>query len=829
MTDLKILPAQAAPTPRSLWIELTSKCALDCVFCSRKLRRGAGQHLPFPVFERLLRSLVDPRRLMLNYSGESTHYPDLIPAIQLARSTGAYVELVSVLTPLSEEMLPRLAASGLNRLTVSVHATDPALYFGIYRYGSFAALRSRLERFLAICSGLPNPPIVDLAFVAMDRNLAELTAVAELAHDLGLRDVMVFPIQRRDPIPETFTVELDPSGIAKPGFRARLDQQLAATQRARPEISLTLCNPLPGGDPPRLGQVPISYPWPLPAGGAIHSCEQNPWDTAHVLANGDVVACEVLDRKSLGNLLTQDIAEIWNGPLYREFRARYLRAEGAECRNCAWKTAYRPSEWHSAIHAERGGSAQLVHGWHDPEGQEHIWSTQRASAVLAPLRSSQSFHVSGLLPPGRDGQPNELAIQCNGRPVGVVSNPYDEIMPFGLDFSPVQPGLGPWVLDFRTTQIYRPSEHAAGSDQRDLGFAMVLLASKPHLDPDLYRRSRQFLAPVEEWIHRVDRFAQLAARALPARRTSARLEAQPGLTVVIPERGNPAGLAECLRSVGIAASLLSEPVQAVVVVNGTPPEAYAQLRSQAPEAQWLFHRRPLGFSRAVFAGLRAARHAWVYLLNSDAILEPEALAAAAAHRDANTFAIASQIILGDATRFREETNWCDISDDNGLVALADRIPHSAATVEGFYAGGGASLFQRRVLLDLLDFESYPDFYWEDVEWGWRARKLGYRILFSPDSIVHHEQGVTVKRYFTRDQIEAMWLRNQALFQLRNWVTAGTLEGVLDLLARAPEDVARSFTSPRMKWRIARGRWWSHRTALSDEEVLGSWRRYISTC
>ena len=32
----------AARTPRTLWVELTSKCPFDCIFCSRKMRRGAG-------------------------------------------------------------------------------------------------------------------------------------------------------------------------------------------------------------------------------------------------------------------------------------------------------------------------------------------------------------------------------------------------------------------------------------------------------------------------------------------------------------------------------------------------------------------------------------------------------------------------------------------------------------------------------------------------------------------------------------------------------------------------------------------------------------------
>ena len=78
---------EPALTPRKLWVELTSKCPFDCIFCSRKTLRGAGEHMPFPLFESLVRQVIDPRAFLLNYSGESTVYPDLIPAIRLARST----------------------------------------------------------------------------------------------------------------------------------------------------------------------------------------------------------------------------------------------------------------------------------------------------------------------------------------------------------------------------------------------------------------------------------------------------------------------------------------------------------------------------------------------------------------------------------------------------------------------------------------------------------------------------------------------------------------------------------------------------------------------
>src|SRR6266404_160928 len=175
----------AAQTPRILWVELTSKCPFDCIFCSRQVRRGAGEHLPFAVYSSLLNTLVDPRKFILNYSGESTVYPDLIPAIQRARATGAFVEMVSVMAAATESLLGPLSHSGLNRLTVSVHATDPDKFAEVYRHSSFVTLRSRLERFIELCRAAPQPPLVDLAFVAMDTNLTQLSSVASLADALG--------------------------------------------------------------------------------------------------------------------------------------------------------------------------------------------------------------------------------------------------------------------------------------------------------------------------------------------------------------------------------------------------------------------------------------------------------------------------------------------------------------------------------------------------------------------------------------------------------------------------------------------------------------------
>jgi MoaA/NifB/PqqE/SkfB family radical SAM enzyme/GT2 family glycosyltransferase len=824
---------RSARTPRILWIELTSKCPFDCVFCSRKTRRGSGQHLPYPVYESLVKQLADPRKLILNYSGESTCYPEIIAAIELARSTGAIVELVSALASVPETLLHALASSGLTRLTVSIHATDPEKYKEIYRYGSFEELRSRLERFLAISRGRPNPTIVDLAFVAMDRNLAELASVAAFAESLGIGNILIFPVLRRDEIPVHFPQELTALGELHQDFQRRLGATVDDVRRAHPHVQLAFGNPSLSVTNTCLGQTPVPYPAPLPAGARIHSCEQNPWETAHILANGDVVACEVLDKAPLGNLLENSIEEIWRGEAYERFRDRYHLGEDASCRICPWKEAYSPSPLESEILGARGRSAQLAYGWHENSNEQHIWSSQQAMAVLAPHPDSRAIHVSGILPPGPSGEPSELTIRCGGVEIGTVTNPWDEVLPFGLTFAVDQPGDGPWWIDFRTRGVFRPNERGFGSDQRDLGFALVLLTSLRFEDPEVTRRQGGELSRLRSRIAQVDRLGKSMGWL---RRGAAKAHSfAPGITIVIPERDNLEELAVCLESLQAACEAINEPRQIIIVVNGAAPSRYRPLIRAHPDFEWQFHTQPLSFARAIAAGLRKARFDWVYLLNNDVALAPGALRNALLLRSPDVFAIASQIFFKDATRFREETNLTSLLLlEDGLATVHDQIPHSADVTETFYAGGGASLFQRRLLRTVLDPSAYAPFYWEDVEWGWRARKLGYRNLFCPQSVVHHRQRATISRHYAASEIETIVERNRYLFQLRNFTAAGSLENLLDRIARSPHAVASFFSDRGTHWRVAQGRLWNHLAPISDDEVLARWTNSlpsgsISTC
>jgi hypothetical protein len=78
-------------------------------------------------------------------------------------------------------------------------------------------------------------------------------------------------------------------------------------------------------------------------------------------------------------------------------------------------------------------------------------------------------------------------------------------------------------------------------------------------------------------------------------------------------------------------------------------------------------------------------------------------------------------------------------------------------------------------------------------------------------------------------VERIIQRNALLFQLRNFTTVGSLERVIEEIARAPEPIGAHFLEPATLWKIARGRFWNHLAHFTDEEVFSLWNNSISNC
>lgn len=456
--------------PRILWIELTSRCPFDCVFCTRASLRGAGEHLDLALYQRLLGELDRPQIVRLNYAGESGHYPHLAEAVALAAATGAQVELVSALASLKPERLAAALDAGLSRLTVSLHTLDAERFEGIYRFASLAAMRERLQQVYAWRSRTTRPFTLDLAFVAMQRNLDELPALAEYAakHEIGV--LAVHPLIGRDPLPLGHASEHAADGSLAADFRARLDRAVAAARARAPQVAIQLSShelQAPGV----LAAHPQPWPWPLPRGARISGCDQSPFETVHILADGRVVACEVTEKITLGDLKEASLREIWHGPNYRAFRQRHLAGSDAACRSCVYKSAHRAQGASSRLLGERPAAAQLLRGWHADDGSGIRWSGADAALWLPRSRLKRHLRLRGQLATPSAAADAGFEVRVDGASV----HRQDWRAAQAIDLLlPLPPGATrECLVEFQCQGASSPHALGQGSDVRELGFALI--------------------------------------------------------------------------------------------------------------------------------------------------------------------------------------------------------------------------------------------------------------------------------------------------------------------------------------------------------------------
>lgn len=300
----------------------------------------------------------------------------------------------------------------------------------------------------------------------------------------------------------------------------------------------------------------------------------------------------------------------------------------------------------------------------------------------------------------------------------------------------------------------------------------------------------------------LSRFVQ---RRWPERPRTERV--RPGISVLVPERGTPALLAVTIAAARAALADIDEPSQVLVVVNGAPASDYAVLAQQFPEVEWRFHAQALGFNGAIAEGLAHVRHDWVYLLNSDMRLAPDALRELLPYRLAHVFAITSQIFFEDATRRREETGWSDYHYGSELPCVYELEPEASPLARGnLYPGGGSSLFRRDVLARYVrETAVYSPFYWEDADWGVRAWCEGYEVLFCPRSHAWHGHRGTIGRLHDAATIDRIVRRNALQFDLRQGWTAQPPRELLGRIAREPLRTRRELGRPAVAWNAFRSR------------------------
>jgi GT2 family glycosyltransferase len=199
-------------------------------------------------------------------------------------------------------------------------------------------------------------------------------------------------------------------------------------------------------------------------------------------------------------------------------------------------------------------------------------------------------------------------------------------------------------------------------------------------------------------------------------------------------------------------NLKSDDVKIIVVDNASNTDRSGELLQRFPEISFIQTAANLGFAGGNNLGIRHALAQgadYVWLLNNDTVVDPAALAELlkVAQSDATIGMVGSKIVYYDNPRLLWyagavldfNTPWQ--MHHRGL-GQEDVGQYNDSEETGFVTG--CSLLARREMLaeiGLLD-EGYF-LYFEDSDLNIRAKKAGWKLFYSPASLVYHKVSLSM--------------------------------------------------------------------------------------
>ncbi len=309
-----------AARPLAITWEITNRCNLDCAFCFLQpdALNGGGDELATGEALAIVEEAARLGAGLYLTGGEPLIRADLPELVAHARARGVRVGLNTNGLLLAGERGRRLLEAKPSFLLISPHSLDAGTDTGeAERAGLEYAARHRNGTRMLLNCVLPHAD--GEGALALARRLA-LDGVT-FQHPtlftpaLRARHAAAWTRHTGEPDPGLAAPDAPPRGFTEPAV-------------------LPAANGIPVWVKPDLSRAELAS-WYGDGSTTIRARCHYPWTDVRVLANGDVVFCQFIQRR-LGNVRTASLAALWNAPDMRKLRTALDRAGGSYpgCARC---------------------------------------------------------------------------------------------------------------------------------------------------------------------------------------------------------------------------------------------------------------------------------------------------------------------------------------------------------------------------------------------------------------------------------------------------------------------------------------------------------------
>jgi GT2 family glycosyltransferase len=246
--------------------------------------------------------------------------------------------------------------------------------------------------------------------------------------------------------------------------------------------------------------------------------------------------------------------------------------------------------------------------------------------------------------------------------------------------------------------------------------------------------------------------------------------AQPLVAIVILNWNGWRDTLECLASL----RTLAYPNYHVFVVdNASSDDSEAKIGAAFPDVTMIQSGANRGFAGGNNVGIRSALASgaeYVWLLNNDTLVRPEALSALVrrAESDPRIGFVGSKILYAD----QPDRIWFaggTLSERNGVtnhVGMNQRDDGNVPIAgETGYAVGTSLLARRQVIEEIGLVPEQYFLYMEEVDWEYTGRQRGWKIWYEPASVVLHKVSASIGH---QTPFQVFYLeRARAIFVMRH--------------------------------------------------------------
>ena len=230
---------------------------------------------------------------------------------------------------------------------------------------------------------------------------------------------------------------------------------------------------------------------------------------------------------------------------------------------------------------------------------------------------------------------------------------------------------------------------------------------------------------------------------------------KPLVSVIVPVYNQVRFTAACLNS--ILKELSTIPCEVIVVDDGCT-DGTAEYLSSCSGITVVTHKKNQGFVRSVNDGAAVARGRFLHFLNNDTLVTPGWMVALLRTFDSrdNVGAAGSQLRAPDGMISEAGALvWRDGNAANFARGRSAIDPSVCFPREVDYCSGASLMVRADLFTEVGGFsEEFTPAYYEDVDLCFRLRAAGYRVMYTPESVVVHFEGGTsgtdtasgIKRY-----------------------------------------------------------------------------------